>query len=103
MAAITIATNVSGTPDELDRRAMNLAIAQENERRAASNPPIAQLPNSTGAERKTSYETILNQQLTAAHDALVTQAGEVALFRDVKPLWQAATDAKRAAAITALT
>lgn len=101
MSTAAITTNVTN-PDEEDRRAMDLKIAQENERRAALNPPLVALPNSTAAERKSSYETVMAQALAGFHASAITEAGTVKLFRDLKPLWDTATDAKRAAAITAL-
>jgi multidrug efflux pump subunit AcrB len=126
MTAITITTNVVGAPDADDRRAMmfviakdneriariNATITQENARRAALNPPeqalplLPVLPSSTGAERKSSYESVLNATILRAHESYVTQAAAAVeqdpAFKDIRPLWADATPAKKAAAIAAL-
>lgn len=102
MATLVITVNATGTADEEDRRAMNLAIDRENEIRAAQTPPGTPLPKSTAAERKASYETILAPRIMSAHLSLIREAGESTLFRNLKPRWDIATDAQRAAAAAAL-
>ena len=102
MATLVITVNATGTADEEDRRAMNLAIARENELRAAQTPPGTPLPNSTALERKASYEAILGPRVMSAHQSLIREAGDSAMFRNLKPRWDIATDAQRAAAAAAL-
>jgi len=102
MAVVVITSNVTGIADEQDRRAMNLLIDQENARRAALVPPGTPLPKSTGAERKASYELLLNERLAAMHASYIEQAGSTALFRDIRPRWEIATDAQRTACLNAL-
>jgi hypothetical protein len=102
MATLVLTVNATGTADEEDRRAMNLAIDRENEARAAQTPPGTPLPKSTAAERKASYEIIMGPKFQSSHLSLIKEAGSQALFRDLRPLWDAANDAKRAAAIAAL-
>lgn len=114
MTTLVIATNVSN-PDAEDRRAMNKIIAdenafitRENARLAALVPPgtpIPILPNSTPAERKTSYEYCLNKFLKSAHGSYIKLATAEAdldpTFQSLKPYWQDATPAKRTTASAA--
>lgn len=102
MSTVVITANVTGTADEEDRRAMKLLINQENDRRASLDPPGEPLLQSTAAERRASYEALLAPLLAGAHASYIQQAGERVLLSDLKPLWQSATDAKRAAALAAL-
>ncbi len=102
MATIILTVNATGTADEEDRRAMNLAIDRENEARAAQTPPGTPLPKSNALERKASYEAIFGPKVQSAHLSLIHEAGQQTLFRNLRPLWDAANDAKRAAAIAAL-
>lgn len=102
MATLVITVNATGTADEEDRRAMNLAIDRENEIRAAQTPPGTPLPKSTAAERKASYEAIMGPKVQSAHQSLILEAGQQVLFKDLRPLWDVASDAKRAAALAAL-
>jgi len=74
MTAITVAANVTGTPDAADRRAMDKEILKENSRRERLDPPGTPLPNSTAPERKASYETILAAQLQETHLTNVANA-----------------------------
>lgn len=102
MSTVIILANVTGSADEEDRRAIKLLIDQENARRAALDPPGTPLPDSTAAERKASYESVLALLLASAHASYIAQAGDRVLLSQLKPLWQAANDAKRAAALAAL-
>lgn len=102
MATLLLTVNATGPADEEDRRAMNLAIDRENEIRAAQTPPGTPLPKSNATERKASYEAIFTPKIQSAHLSLIQEAGSQAMFRDLRPLWDAANDAKRAAAIAAL-
>lgn len=102
MATLVITVNVTGSADEEDRRAMNLAIDRENEIRAAQTPPGTPLPKSTAAERKASYEAIMGPKVQSAHQSLILEAGQQVLFKNLRPLWDVASDAKRAAALAAL-
>lgn len=102
MATLVITVNATGSADEEDRRAMNLAIDRENEIRAAQTPPGTPLPKSTAAERKASYEAIMGPKVQSAHQSLILEAGQQVLFKDLRPLWDVASDAKRAAALAAL-
>jgi hypothetical protein len=100
MSTLAITVNVSN-PDEEDRRAMDLIIARENERRAALVPPGTPLPNSTAAERKSSYESLIAPMLLDAHKAFIREAGDLS-FRNMKARWDIATDAQRIAAANQL-
>jgi hypothetical protein len=102
MATLVITVNATGSADEEDRRAMNLAIDRENEIRAAQTPPGTPLPKSTAAERKASYEAIMGPKVQSAHQSLIREAGDSVMFRDLKPRWDIATDAQRAAAAAQL-
>lgn len=102
MATLVITVNATGSADEEDRRAMNLAIDRENEIRAAQTPPGTPLPKSTAAERKASYEAIMGPKVQSAHQSLILEAGQQVLFKNLRPLWDVASDAKRAAALAAL-
>lgn len=102
MATLVITVNATGPADEEDRRAMNLAIDRENEIRAAQTPPGTPLPKSTAAERKASYEAIMGPKVQSAHQSLILEAGQQVLFKNLRPLWDVASDAKRAAALAAL-
>lgn len=64
---IIFSINYTGTPDAEDARAARYAIRVENQRRALLNPPLAALPSSTGAEIKSSYLTLLLDEVNAAH------------------------------------
>lgn len=105
MATLAITINVT-MPDREDVRAMNLAIAIENTKRSVSNPVLPPLPNSTPAERKTSYEVSLTASAVATHkqniEQVLSQTGLTAEFRDLRGPFLEATPAKRAAALAAL-
>ena len=105
MSAITFTgIDFTGSPDDNDTAAAQLIVDNENARRAAQEPPETPLPDSTGAELKASYLTILLEIVTNAHASYSKQAAEqAAQSQDVKTLWQDATDSQRAAAVTALT
>ena len=86
-----------------DLRAAQHIVGLENERRAALDPPEAALPDSTNAELKASYESMLLSIIADAHASYKKQAADKAASdQSLKDLWKAATDAERAAAITAL-
>lgn len=99
---LAIAVTVSGTADESDLRAARFMVAQENARRAALTPPGTPLPTSTGAELRTSYQTVLSAVVVSAHGSYVKQSSEAALRNEFKTAFDAATDAQRAAALAAL-
>lgn len=108
MATLVHSWAVTGSADQEDRLAMELAINEENARRAIYNAglpvgdtPLAMLPLSTAGERKSSYETTMSAKLAEMHRALIVRS-DVATLADVRALWSQATDAKRAAAIAAL-
>ena len=107
MSSITFTIDFSGTPDELDRRAATKNIEDENTRRAADldengDPILPPLPYGTGAELKASYLGLLGETITRAHISYYEQQAKQSLTETAKPLWEAATDAQRQAAITAL-
>ena len=123
MTTISFTTNITGTPDAEDRRAMVMIINDENARRTEFNaqatlfnntvPPPATpralltlLPLSTAAERRTSYEIVLAMRVAEVHENYIRQASERVendvAFKDLRPLWADATPAKKAAAIAAL-
>lgn len=94
MSAITFTLGFTGTPDlddilaarhivrlENERRtAQNVAITEENVRRAAQDPPLAALPllailpTATGAELKASYLGLFLATVTSAHLSYIEQA-----------------------------
>ena len=93
MTTLAIAVNVSN-PDAEDRQTMEYYITQENERRAALVPPEAPLLMSTAGERKTSYETLLNQVAADVHTHRINQAkqaAEATTPRDVKVAYASAS------------
>jgi hypothetical protein len=86
-----------------DFRAAKYIIDIENAKRAALDPPETPLPVGTNAEVKASYESMLLKIIDEAHNSYKKQASEQALSNNnIKTLWESATDAERAAAITAL-
>ena len=105
MTTLAITTQVSN-PDTEDRRAMLYLIDSENKRRTALNnavpppdPLWPMLPTSTAAERKASYETVLNKILVSAHASYIKQAIEVAdqdvQFKELRPGWVDASEATK--------
>lgn len=123
MTAITFAVQFTGSPDADDRRASLLILNEENARLTAynveatafnaTNPPpvtprplLTLLPVSTGAERKSSYETMLAVRITQVHEKYIKQATELVnadtTFQDLRPLWADANSTKKAAAVAAL-
>ena len=71
---ITLAANVTGTMDIFDKRAALAKINTINQNR------VTPLPKSTNAEIRTSYETILSEQLSSIHqDNILAAAGDVGL------------------------
>lgn len=101
--AIAIAANVTGTVDQGDKRAMDAQITAENARRAALETPGTPLANSTAAERKASYEVVLNARLAEVHASYVAQAGiDAADVRAIRQALPNATDAQLTAIKTTL-
>lgn len=71
---ITLAANITGPMDIFDKRAALAKINTVNQNR------VTPLPKSTNAEIKTSYETILSEQLSAIHQTNILEAaGDVGL------------------------
>ncbi len=101
MSTVVIASQVTGIADEEDRRAFRYVVDQENARLAALNPPGTPLPASTVAERRASYELILQPKLVDWHRSNISES-DVATLAAVRALWPTATDAKRNAALAAL-
>lgn len=99
--ALSFAVNTSGSFDQFERRTALAWIADENVKRAAAVPPLAELPTSTAAEIKTSLESIVS---VVAGDVFLNKVSEydVTTLKDIRALWPAATDQKRAAALAAL-
>lgn len=71
---ITFSVGFTGTPDAEDQRAARHAIFTENTRRAALTPPGTPLPNSTAAEVRASYLSILTSQIANQHSTNITYA-----------------------------
>ena len=93
-------TNASATSDG---QAATMIIENENERRAALDPPETPLPLATNQELLASYETILAETLAKAHASYITQSADKASTTlSVKERWAASTDAQRDLAIAAL-
>lgn len=103
MTTVTITTNIA-TFDRDDREVANAAIAQENQRRALLTPPGTPLPNSTAAEMRTSYQTIMADRVMAVHQAGIKAiTANNTTVRQIRDAAMVATDAQRAAALAALT
>lgn len=81
-----------------------LLVERENERRAALEPPEDPLPYSNNTELKESVELLLNTKiLVSAWTSWKREAAAKAREdQNIKDLWESATDAERAAAISAL-
>jgi len=101
MPTAVIAATVTGTLDQADRRAMLMVVQNENARRTALTPPETALPFSTNLEIRDSYKIVQTSLLNAAHLDYVKQS-DVATLAEIRTLWEAADDAKRNAARTAL-
>lgn len=101
MSTIVISVGVSGLLDNEDRDAIMRAITLENVRRAALVPPLPVLPSTTVAERRDSYEAILQPRLVAAHAAniavAVAQNASGTGWQQLRKEWSEATPAQRAA------
>lgn len=97
----TFAVTSSGAYDAIERRTALAWIADENVKRAAAVPPIAALPTSTAAEIKSSLEKIMS---VVAADVFKSRVAEydATTLKDIRELWPAASDQKRAAAVAAL-
>ena len=93
MATINITFSGVSTAEA---RTANWALAKANEERAAQEPPQAAFANV--AEMLEDH--ILNVMLPSWQ---VAEAAEDQTTQNAKALWEAATDAQRAAAIAALT
>lgn len=104
MTAITLNVTFTGTPDSFDRDAAILVVDQENTRRSLQRPPLPPLPKTPGNALKSSYLSVLSRRVTDVHLSYAKQAAEKELeSTNARELWQNATPAQRAAAITALT
>lgn len=100
--AVSISVQAIGAFTPEDRRGMIYVIEKENARRAALDPPGTPLPLSDNIEIRNSYEVVTTATMQAAHDSYIEQSN-VASLRDVRTVWDAATDAQRNAALAALT
>lgn len=101
MPTAVIAAQVTGTLDQIDRRAMLAKVNEENARRASLTPLGTPLAVSTNAELRTSYEVVLGTVLNDIHANNISQS-DVATLQDIRALWPNATDQQRAAALAAL-
>lgn len=101
MSSIVIAINITGALDSEDRDAILRVIAQENVRRLALVPPLPILPSTTAAERRDSYEAILQPRLVAVHaaniEAAVSENAAGTNWQQLRKEWSEATPAQRAA------
>jgi hypothetical protein len=66
-----------GTPDDADQRAANALVDDINEQRANEDPPLSPLPKATGAELKTSLETILLDKINKSWESQVAKQRKV--------------------------
>ena len=101
MPTAVIVAQVTGTLDQIDRRAMLAKVLEENTRRAALVPPGTPLAFSTNTEIRTSYESLLSVVLNDVHNHNISQS-DIATLRDIRARWPNATDQQRAAALAAL-
>jgi len=99
---ITFQIDYTGTPDEEDIRAATFAIDKTNEALAAADPPGTPWPKSTNVELKASYLSILEAKGQLTHASYEKQSSQIDL-ESAKISWDNATDAQRAAALSALT
>ena len=86
--AITIAVGITGTPDETDKRAATYVV------------DAAGLEYNNIAELAAHYETLLGQVVNSAHVNYAKASNKVS-YGEIKPLWDVADDATRAAMVTA--
>lgn len=90
--------------DRDDWAAVMLVVERENARRAALPIPLPALPLTTALERRTSYQTVMDAQLMRLHLANVASAAtNNTTVKQIREAAMVATDAQRAAALTALT
>jgi hypothetical protein len=113
MTTVTHSYNQSGTPDADDKLTREFLIDLENGRRTAFNSttpppttPLAILPKSTQAERKSSVEVIINALIPTWWSSYVTQAREEqtknTIVKEIREAAISATPAQRAAGLAAL-
>ena len=103
MTTVTITTNIA-TFDRDDMAAAVMVIERENVRRAALPVPLPALPLSTAQERRTSYQTIMAGHLLRLHLANIQIAAiSNTTVKQIRDAAMGASDAQRAAALTALT
>lgn len=98
--ALTWTISFAGTPTDLDKRGATLMIEQENTRRANDldengDPILPPLPYATGPELKASYETVLGDIISKAHDSYTEQASRQS-HTSIRDAWEAADDATQA-------
>lgn len=96
MSTITITVNVGGSADEADRRTMVHIIGVHN----ALSPTGVPLPSGTNAERRSSYETILNSRIREVHDSYLREVDTVTK-RELLAVFENADETKRAAMLAA--
>lgn len=95
--------NLTNASAAADGQAATMIVENENERRAALDPPETPLPLATNQELLASYETILSETLAKAHTSYIAQAAtKASTLLSVKERWAASTDAQRNLAIAAL-
>ena len=99
----TFAVNVTEANAERDGQAARYIVDQENERRAALDPPGDPLPTTPAGELLTSYETCLAQTLESAHESYALQAvSNAAEATEAKERWVISSDAQRIASLNEL-
>lgn len=102
-AQLAFDVSVSGTPNSFDLDAATMVVEQENERRAALDPPEDPLPIGTTVQLRDSYLSIIVQRIAQVHASYAKQAAEKELAeQSIRDKWLAATPAQRAAAVAAL-
>lgn len=74
--ALAIAVSLTGSPSETDIRAATLIVEQENERRAALDPPGTPLAVTPLGVLSTNYEGLLQGILVGAHTSYIQQSNE---------------------------
>lgn len=97
MSTVTITVNVGGLADEADRRTMVHIIGVHNN---ALSPTGVPLPSGTNAERRSSYETILNSRIREVHNSYLREADTVTK-RELLTVFENADETKRAAMLAA--
>ena len=93
---------ITGVMTDGDKAVALARIKEENERRAALDPPGPVLPTGTNAEIRNSLEQYWAWAQLQAHLSWLPIESERALRSDVGPRWQISSNAQRLDALSRL-